>query len=124
MTPPDSSFSDYFTSYFDAWHNLDLERVMAFFADDVVYEDTTVGAIARGTEQMRKFVKDSFRRVPDARFDLVYSFSTGTDYSMEWVMQPMGVRGLSIGKMREGKITENRDYWNGALFQLPDHRKP
>jgi ketosteroid isomerase-like protein len=114
---------DYFTSYFDAWDNLDLERVMAFFAEDIVYEDTTVGAIARGTEQMRKFVKDSFRRVPDARFEFVHAFSTGTDYAMEWVMQPMGVRGLSIGKMHDGKITENRDYWNGALFQIPGHGK-
>jgi hypothetical protein len=44
----------------------------------------------------------------------------GTSYTIEWVMQPMGVRGASIGLLRDGKIAENRDYWNGKAFDVPN----
>lgn len=35
-------------------------------------------------------------------------------------MQPMNVQGVSIGKLRDGKISEQRDYWNGAAFAMPN----
>lgn len=34
-------------------------------------------------------------------------------------MHPMNVRGVSIGQLRNGRISTQRDYWNGARFQLP-----
>jgi hypothetical protein len=37
----------------------------------------------------------------------------GDTYWAEWIMQPMGVA-ASVNKTRDGKISENRDYWNGA----------
>jgi SnoaL-like domain len=113
---------EFFRAYFAAWDTLDIERVLAYFADDIEYEDTVVGAKAKGARQMRRFVQGSFDRVPDARFEYVGGHSTGTDYAVEWIMHPMGIRGVSIGAMNaDGKITAQRDYWNGALFTVPDH---
>jgi steroid delta-isomerase-like uncharacterized protein len=112
--------SDFFTDYLAAWETLDVDTVMSFFTDDVVYEDTTIGHGASGEKQMRRFIQASFTNVPEARFDHVSHHSTGTAYAIEWVMQPMNVRGVSIGKLRDGRISENRDYWNGARFAVPN----
>ena len=112
--------SDFFRGYFKAWDDLDLDAVLAYFTDDIVYEDTTIKHGAKGTEQMRAFVQASFTNVPDAKFDHVGDVMTDDGFAVEWVMQPMNVRGVSIGKLRDGKICEQRDYWNGAQFQVPN----
>ena len=112
--------SNYFADYLAAWDTLDVDTVMSYFTDDIQYEDTTIGHGAQGAKQMRGFVKASFQNVPDARFEYVGHHSTGSDYAIEWIMQPMNVRGVSIGKLRDGKISENRDYWNGAAYKVPN----
>lgn len=112
--------SNFFADYLAAWDTNDVDTVMAFFSDDIAYEDTTIGHGAKGDKQMRRFVQASFDNVPEARFDYVGHHSTGSEYAIEWVMQPMNVRGVSIGKLRDGKITENRDYWNGAAYTVPN----
>jgi hypothetical protein len=75
---------------------------------------------ATGSKQMRHFIRASFDNVPDARFEYVGHVNTDTDFAVEWVMHPMNVRGVSIGKLRDGKICEQRDYWNGAAFKVPN----
>jgi ketosteroid isomerase-like protein len=32
-------------------------------------------------------------------------------------MHPMELRGVSVGTLRDGRISANRDYWNGATFK-------
>ena len=112
--------TNFFVDYFKAWDDLDLDAVLAFFTDDIVYEDTTINHGATGGEQMRRFIQSSFDNVPDATFDYVGEVTTADAFAVEWVMQPMNVRGVSIGKLRDGKICEQRDYWNGAKFQVPN----
>lgn len=112
--------TDFFKTYLDAWATEDVEAVLAFFHDDVRYEDTTLGHGATGMKQMRRFVTASFTNVPGAHFDYVGHHSTGTEYAIEWVMQPQNVRGVSIGKLLDGKIIENRDYWDGAKYKVPN----
>jgi ketosteroid isomerase-like protein len=111
---------NFFADYLAAWATLDVDTVMEFFTDDIVYRDTTIGHGAKGADAMRRFTKASFDNVPEAYFDYVGHVTDGTDYAIEWVMQPMNVGGVSIGKLRDGKICENRDYWNGAAFQVPN----
>ncbi len=112
--------SDFFKNYFAAWDRLDLDGVIAFFSDDIVYEDTTIKHGATGLAQLRTFVQASFDNVPNARFDYVNDVTTDDAFAVEWVMQPMRIRGVSIGKLRDGKICEQRDYWNGAAFKVPN----
>ena len=112
--------SNFFADYLASWDTNDPDAVLAFFTDDIEYEDTTIGHGASGLKQMRRFVQASFDNVPDASFDYVDHHSTGDAYAIEWVMQPMNVRGVSVGKLRDGKICENRDYWNGAAYTIPN----
>lgn len=110
----------FFTDYFAAWESLDVERLLGWYTDDIVFEDTTLGHGATGIDQMRRFVSASFRQVPDARFVYVSHVATDTGFALEWVMEPMGVRGLSIGTLRDGRIAAQRDYWNGRVFSVEE----
>lgn len=112
--------STFFADYLAAWGSLDVDEVMSFLSDDIVYEDTTIGHGATGEAEMRRFVRASFENVPDARFEYVRHHSTDSDFAVEWVMHPMNVRGVSVGRLRGGRICEQRDYWNGAAFAVPN----
>ena len=110
----------WYERYLASWETLDVDAVISWFAPDATLEDTTLGHGATGHDQLRRFVAASFANVPDGRFDFVDGFDDGESYAIEWVMQPMGVRGVSFGKLRDGLIIEHRDYWNGKLFELPE----
>jgi limonene-1,2-epoxide hydrolase len=110
--------SNWFPDYLETWRHNDVEAVTAWFTDDIVYEDVTLGHEAKGKDQVRSFVAASFKNVPDAYFDFVDGATTGDTYWMEWIMQPMNVRGVSVGSRRGDKICRNRDYWNGAAFTI------
>jgi ketosteroid isomerase-like protein len=112
--------ANFFSDYLASWDTLNVEQVMAFFTDDIEYRDTTIGHGASGEKQMRRFIQASFTNVPDARFEYVGHVATEDAYAIEWVMHPMGVGGISIGSLRDGKISKNRDYWNGAKYQVPN----
>jgi ketosteroid isomerase-like protein len=112
--------TNFFADYLASWDTLDVENVMAFFTDDIEYCDTTIGHGATGAKQMRRFIQASFDNVPDARFEYVSHHSTNDAYAIEWIMHPMGVVGVSVGALRDGKICANRDYWNGAKFTVPN----
>jgi len=60
--------------------------------------------------------------VPTPRFELVNGVDDGSSDAIERVMQPMGVPGVSFGSLRDGKILENRDYWNGKLLEVLNTR--
>jgi ketosteroid isomerase-like protein len=110
----------WFEQYLACWDNHDVEGVLAWMTDDALYEDVTLGHAARGRDGLRRFVEASFANVPQAKMDFVGGFDDGESYAFQWVMQPMGVRGASVGRLRDGKIVENHDYWNGALFSVPN----
>jgi ketosteroid isomerase-like protein len=112
--------STWYEEYLASWDEVDVDAVMAWFTDDVVYRDMTIGHGAKGAAQMRKFVEASFQNVPEARFEFVRGKELDDGYAIEWIMHPMGVAGASIGKRRDGKICENRDYWNGAEVKIPN----
>ncbi len=68
----------WFEEYLDAWKAEDVDKVMAWFTDDVVFEDTTAGHKATGAVQMTKFVRGSFKAVPGASFEFVKGWTSAT----------------------------------------------
>ena len=109
----------WFEEYLAAWNDHDADRVAAWFADDAVLEDTTLGYRVEGRSAIGRFAARSFRRVPDFRFEFVEGFDDGRRYAMRWVMQPGGVPGASYGSLRDGRIEAHRDYWDGRRAQVP-----
>lgn len=111
--------SVWFEEYLGAWATGDVDKVVAWVTDDVEFEDVGAGHKVVGKDRMAKFVARSFKVVPGAHFDFIGGADLGDHYAYEWVMQPMGVRGVSVGRRRDGKIADNRDYWNSASFTIP-----
>jgi ketosteroid isomerase-like protein len=103
--------------YFDSWGGTDPDKVVSYMADDVEFEDTTMKHPSSGKEKVRRFVALCFKMVPDVKYEVVDFHLTDTAYWVEWIMQPNGVRGASVGKVRDGKIIYQHDYWDGREFQ-------
>jgi ketosteroid isomerase-like protein len=108
----------WFEEYLGAWGSGEVSKVTDWVTDDVEFEDVGAGQKAHGKEQVARFVAASFKAVPGAYFEFVGGEELGDTYHMEWVMQPMGVRGASVGRRRDGKIADNRDYWSAAHFKI------
>ena len=117
-----ASMSDWIDQYFEAWAGTDPDAVVAFMTDDVEFEDVGAGHKNVGKERVRRFVQACYEQVPGVHFDVVTSEEFGDSYFVEWVMQPMGLRGASVGKLRDGKIVRNHDYWNSASFEIGSHK--
>ena len=102
--------------YFEAWAGKDADKVADFVTDDVDFEDTTMRHRMKNKRQFAKFVQACFDKVPLMRYEVVDMAQLDDAYWVEWIMQPMGLRGASVGRLRDGKIAYNRDYWDGASF--------
>ena len=110
--------SSWYKDYLDSWATEDADQVLAWFTEDAVYEDTTLGHVSSGIDQVRRFVLGSFEKAPGVHFDLVSGGDDAQRFFIEWVMQPMALRGVSVGTVRDGKISSQRDYWDGKAFTI------
>jgi steroid delta-isomerase-like uncharacterized protein len=115
-----------------AWSSNDPELVLALFANDCVFEDVTLGVVARGKEELRSFAKGAFAAVPDFKYGLTSRFATSQWAVIEWIMSGThkgdfpgipatgkrfsSVRGSTILELEAGKIRRESDYWDAATF--------
>ncbi|WP_181784146.1 nuclear transport factor 2 family protein [Pseudonocardia pini] len=100
--------------YLSAWDSGDPDRIMAWMADDAVFTDVPSGHTAEGAAAVREFVESALRKAPGATFEVQSSVVTDEAFAIEWIMQPAALRGASVGRRRDGRITVNRDYWNAG----------
>ncbi|MGA9310079.1 MAG: nuclear transport factor 2 family protein [Pseudonocardiaceae bacterium] len=130
--------------YLAAWNDHDPAAVTDFMTNDVVYTDFGLGEEFNGIEAVREFVEGmEIGFSTDYRFRLEQAIVTPEAYSYEWTMTgtndredaerdfpATGMRfeipGVSIGVLRNGKIKDNRDYWNMStyLMQVGLEREP
>ena len=117
--------ADVFEQVIAAWNSHDPDKVVAMYADDVVFEDVTLGAVNHGRDALRKFVKFTFDVSPDIHFVLTKSFLQDGNGYMEWTMtgtdvglfktnKHFDVRGVSVVGEASGKLAWNRDYYDLA----------
>lgn len=118
--------------YTAAWNSHDIERILSFFTDDVVYEDVALGMVMRGKKELEDFISSMLVDFPDFKFETKSGFNTIDRSAGEWVMtgtfahscipgvpatgKSFSLRGASIIEFRGGKIGRNTDYWNMASF--------
>jgi steroid delta-isomerase-like uncharacterized protein len=114
-----------------AWSTHNMERVLALFTEDLLYEDVTMGVMNRSAAELRAFGEGFFSGFPDVTFELRSSFANGTSGSAEWVMRGthtgdlpgmpatgkhVDVRGASVFEFAGDKIRRCSDYWDMATF--------
>ena len=126
--------ADWIRTYNDAWSSRDPESVITFMNDDVVYTDVALGERLEGKSAVREYVAGLETTLSsDYRMEWGQSVATDEAFATEWTMsgthdrgdearglpatgQRFQVSGVSIGRCREGKVIEERNYWNVADF--------
>jgi steroid delta-isomerase-like uncharacterized protein len=123
------------TTYFEAWSSHDPERVASCTTEDVVMDDKALGERVVGHDAVRAMVTAMTQEFStDFRMDpgeLVVT--TDGTWAAEWVLSGTNdredrqrglpatgrrfrIEGLSIGRLRDGRIAEERLYWNLAGY--------
>ncbi|MGY1642671.1 nuclear transport factor 2 family protein [Geodermatophilus sp. SYSU D00703] len=123
-------------SYTAAWNAHDAGAVTEQMTDDVVYVDLGTGERFEGRAAVRAFVERLDREFSsNYRLEPGQFLVDGGSFAAEWQMsgvkdrggeqfpatdKPFEIRGVSVGRLRDGKIAENRSYWNlaGYLVQV------
>jgi steroid delta-isomerase-like uncharacterized protein len=110
-------------------HN--LPALMPLFTDDVVYEDTTVHAVAHGKEELRGFAASWFKAFPDLTFTLTSTMISADRAAIVWrgkgtqrgdmpgmpaSNKVADVVGVSLIECTDGKVKHNVDYWDMATM--------
>lgn len=110
---------------FSAWNSHDPEKVLAFYADDVVYEDVPLGVINHGKAELRKLVEETLTAFPDLKVQIVTSSIWnnhgvsevvwgGTDKGFWKTNKQFSVRMLSTFELQGGKFSRNKDFYDLA----------
>ena len=114
-----------------SWNAHEVESILSYFTDDIVFEDLGGARVIRGKAQMRTWVNETLSAFPDFRTDLKSLFVSGRWAGSEWVasgtlkgrlhhLEPTGrsysVRGASIMELRDGKIKRNTDFYDSATM--------
>jgi steroid delta-isomerase-like uncharacterized protein len=114
-----------------AWTSHDIDKVLALFTDDCIYEDVAMGVVNKGQKQLRDFGSNYFATFPDVVLTLQTRFVAGSFGSAEWLMKGtqkgdmpgmpasnkvMSVRGATVYEFQGDKIKRNSDYWDIATM--------
>jgi len=113
--------------WIEAWNSHDVERVLALFTPDVVYEDLPFGVRNHGSAELRAFAVGIFTAVPDLRLDLLNRSLKGRHGTIEWVFsgtdiglhktqRRFSVRGVSVIEVHGQLISRNSDYYDLATI--------
>ena len=105
--------------YIAAWNTLDEDTFVGQFAPDGRYTDATMALTYDGEAEIRRMFKSTMEYYQEPRFVFESGFSDDRHYASEWTSITVidgteyTTRVVSIGDLDEnGKIIENRDYWN------------
>ncbi len=121
------SSSAFMRQAFAAWNSHDPDKVVAFYTEDVVYEDVAYGAVNHGTAELRRFAAGFFEAVPDLNLEVISTSAHNGHGAVEWVLsgtdkglyktgKRFSVRGASVFEMRGGKCSANKDFYDFATI--------
>jgi steroid delta-isomerase-like uncharacterized protein len=111
-----------------SWNSHDVDKIASFYTEDCIKEDVAVETSTRGKKEMKALLHRVFAAFPDLNVKLTSCFHSDEWAASEWIMSgtytnqfpgmppPTGrsfsVRGSTIMKLHNGKISRVSDYWN------------
>jgi len=121
--------------YVEAWNSHDPAKVLACMTEDVRRDDKGLSERLEGADAVRQSIADAAEKFSsDYRIDLgELILATDEMYAAEWTMsgtndredkarglpntgRQFRIEGLSIGRLRDGKVAEERLYYNMADY--------
>ncbi len=135
---------DWLAGYVEAWvlHGragggdaAAMDRLLAFMSPDIRYEDVPTSAVFVGHEGVRAMAAQAHALAADLTFhprhlsvgEGCFAFETETHGTQSGAVGPVNetnrpfvIRGISVGQVADGLVTEHRDYWDlsSLLAQL------
>lgn len=117
------------------WQDHDFERTPEFVADSLTYSDPTLSEPVSGPREFVAFLRDTRAAFPDFHVTLETVVAEDDVAMAEWTFRgthegpmngvpatdrPVAVRGMSIVRLEDGKIVDDRAYWdtNDVAAQL------
>jgi steroid delta-isomerase-like uncharacterized protein len=108
--------------FLDAYNRHDVEGVMAFLAEDCVFETPSGpdpwGRRLEGKAQVREGVEVRFAGIPDIHYGRDRHWVVGDRGVSEWTItgtdtsgKVVEVKGCDLFEFRGGKITRKDSYW-------------
>ena len=108
-----------------AWEHNDTDEILRYFADDALWYDGYPAGRTAGTAEIRAQLDRYSRHISDVSIEVVHQAVDG-----EWVFQERVDRGRRDGvdfevaavcvfRVVDGRIVENRDYWNPGAYRAP-----
>lgn len=105
-----------------AFDRHDLDAIMAYFAEDAVFESPRGadpwGRRVRGRAAIRAAFADRFAGIPDARYTDDEHFIAGDRGCSEWTLRgttaegvPIEVRGCDLWTFRDGAVVRKDSFW-------------
>ena len=116
---------------YKVWNDHDVEGILSFFHDGLVYTDKCINTVFNGPEELKQFIAGTFVAIPDLNFEVLSSFETDTRVAGEALMKgtfkedlgPIPATGKEfvinyaiVGTVEDGKIKTLTDYWNFNEF--------
>ncbi len=120
--------------YLAAWNAHDSAAAAAYFADDVVYYDASVGTPVEGRDAAKTQVVDAFlNAAPDAVWTrdgdaivsdgaVAFEWTFGGTNSGDWADgtkatgKSFSFHGMSLFRVEDGKIVRQSDYYDALGF--------
>jgi steroid delta-isomerase-like uncharacterized protein len=116
-----------------AWNSHQVDKLLSYVTDDIVYEDVPMAKVARGRAEMKALVTEMFATFPDFKLETKSLLASGDRAAAEWVMtgtflgeiksaglKPTGksfsVRGVSMFELNGEKVRRETDYYDGVTF--------
>jgi limonene-1,2-epoxide hydrolase len=113
-----------------AWEARDLDAIMEYFADDAVYQNVPLDPVS-GLEKIREFIGGILCWFHNIDVAIHHQVSDGgivmnerTDTIRGEAGQEVPLLVMGIFKIRDGKVVEWRDYFDGATLTQVFDPKP
>ena len=113
-----------------AFDTHDLDAIMAWFADDTIFETPrgpeAYGRRAVGKAAVRQAFSDRFTGIPDVRYTDDDHFVAGDRGASEWTLsgttsegERLQFRGCDLWTFRDGLVVRKDSYWKIRTTQSP-----
>jgi steroid delta-isomerase-like uncharacterized protein len=108
-----------------AWERNDTEEIVQLFSEDAVWYDAYPANKFETRKEIRSQLERYSRHLSDISIEVLHQATEGDVVFQERVDhglrdgKPFSVAAVCVFRVRDGKITENRDYWNPGAYRRP-----
>ena len=116
-----SELTSFINNWLEAWTIQDIEKLLAFYSEDMKYLDPNTRGLIEGREAFRNYLGKLFAAWPKMSWHakVIFTHADGVGYTVTWraeITKPDGqilkLDGMDLVFIEDGKITRNEVYFD------------